>query len=75
MTEYICTNFFHFIAKYCSTNLKDTANLTIASNYSSVVEKIEHIVDSAQQKYSAGAYVHWYEKHGLEKVSMFNYYV
>ena len=63
-----------FLAKCCVSGAKDRASLTVASNYSSIVEKLEHIVDCAQQKYTARAYVHWYEKHGLERVCHYLYY-
>ena len=59
----------HLISdKYCVGDTQEGASLTVASNYSNIVEKLEHIIDCAQLKYRVRAYVHWYEKHGLEQV-------
>ena len=62
-----------FLARSCFGKTKDSACLTIVSNYSSITESLEHIIDSAQVKYNVGAYLHWYEKYGVEKVCCYCY--
>ena len=48
---------------------KEAPSLTVASNYSNVTSFLRHVVNRAAIKFEAGAYVHWYEKYGCEKVS------
>ncbi|KAH3787469.1 tubulin delta chain-like [Dreissena polymorpha] len=43
---------------------RSSASLTIAANSSSVVEYIEGVIARAQVMYDAGAYLHWYWRHG-----------
>ncbi|CAH1788254.1 unnamed protein product [Owenia fusiformis] len=56
-----------WIARHNSIGAKDSASVTIASNYSNVLDVLERTVRRSQQMYDAGAYLHWYWKHGLEK--------
>jgi uncharacterized protein YodC (DUF2158 family) len=41
--------------------------VSIVSNVKSTGEKLEAIKDRARDMYEARAYVHWYEKYGVEE--------
>ncbi|KAK2150085.1 hypothetical protein LSH36_424g01045 [Paralvinella palmiformis] len=44
-----------------------TSAVTMAANHSSITDHLSLIGFSAQLKYDAKAYLHWYEKYGCEQ--------
>lgn len=48
-------------------NGRDIGSLTVASNHSSVVEYLEMLYQRSRTKFDAGAFLHWYWKHGSSK--------
>ena len=50
-----------------AVGIKDGTSLTIAANYSNVTTYIDDVVHKAAAKFNAGAFMHWYEKHGCER--------
>uniref|UniRef100_A0A4W3GZF8 Tubulin alpha-2 chain-like n=1 Tax=Callorhinchus milii TaxID=7868 RepID=A0A4W3GZF8_CALMI len=42
-------------------------SLTVCANHSSVAEYMQHVVGRARAMYQAGAYLHWYWRHGCEE--------
>ena len=50
-----------------AVGIKDGASITIAANYSNVTTYIDDVVHKAAAKFNAGAFMHWYEKHGCER--------
>ncbi|WAR22484.1 TBB1-like protein [Mya arenaria] len=46
---------------------KGSASLTVAMNSSSIVEYLERVMDRSRVMYDAGAYLHWYWRHGSEQ--------
>jgi hypothetical protein len=49
-------------------NVKDSTSLTMATNYSNIIEYLEHVLEKSRAKYDASAYLHWYWKHGCTQV-------
>ena len=45
-----------------------SSSLTIAANYSSVVDYVDDELHRAQRMFDARAYLHWYKKYGCEDV-------
>ena len=48
---------------------RDSASMTACTNYSSVRDHVQTVLHGATQKYHVGAYLHWYWKHGCDKVT------
>ncbi|KAI0217837.1 Tubulin delta chain [Lamellibrachia satsuma] len=44
-----------------------TSSLTVAANYTSVVDYLDHEIHSAQRMFDARAYLHWYKNYGCEE--------
>lgn len=61
---------FTFAAKTNPAGPRDTASLTVASNSESIVEYLETVYERSRVKYSAKAYLHWYNKYGVSEVSL-----
>ena len=47
-----------------------SAGLTVASNYSNIIEFASNVWTQAQEKYRTKAFLHWYWKYGCEEVSL-----
>ena len=45
-------------------------SLTVASNYSNIIDIASDIWTQSQEKYRAGAFLHWYWKHGCDEVAL-----
>ena len=65
MPDFVCVS-----AQSNSLGGAGASSITLASNYSSIIDTVEQIRANAQIKYNAGAFLHWYSKYGCEKVSM-----
>ena len=48
---------------------KHCAGLTVAANSSSVIDYLGNVLERSKVMYDAGAYLHWYWKHGALRVS------
>lgn len=46
------------------------ASVCISSNRTDIVKRLDHFVQRAEVQVQAGAYLHWYEKHGVSKSEM-----
>ena len=67
------SNFFTWWFFSGSTNSlggKDRASMTIAANYSNVSTYCDDVMDGAWRKFQAGAYLHWYQQYGCDKVRL-----
>jgi hypothetical protein len=52
--------------KLVSAGPKEASKATVVSNRSSVVEPVWHVLNRARDKFRSRAYLHWYEKYGVE---------
>lgn len=57
-----------FIGQYNPVGPKDSQSLTLCLNSSKIVETLEDVMFKARTMYDAGAYLHWFWKHGCSKV-------
>ncbi|XP_045178492.2 tubulin delta chain-like [Mercenaria mercenaria] len=69
---YNCVNWNPFpvdfwTAKPNNCGSKNSASLTVAGNSSSITEYLENVLERSKVMYDAGAYLHWYWRHGAEK--------
>ena len=58
----------HIAASSNGCGPRNSASLTVASNSTSVVEYGGRVLARSQAMYDAGAYLHWYWRHGMEQV-------
>ncbi|XP_060557978.1 tubulin delta chain-like [Ruditapes philippinarum] len=54
-------------AKPNNCGSKNSASLTVASNSSSINEYLENVLERSKVMFEAGAYLHWYWRHGADK--------
>ena len=48
---------------------KDSQSLTLCLNSTKIVETLDDVMVKARAMYDAGAYLHWFWKHGCSKVT------
>lgn len=58
-----------FIGQCNPAGLKDSQSLTLCLNSTKIVETLEDVTAKARAMYDAGAYLHWFWKHGCSKVT------
>ena len=63
-----CDSPFFFIGQYNPVGPKDSQSLTLCLNSTKIVETLEDVMSKARTMYDAGAYLHWFWKHGCSKV-------
>ena len=61
--------FLSLIATSNNATPKHCAGLTVAANSSSVIDYLGNVLERSKVMYDAGAYLHWYWKHGALRVS------
>lgn len=54
-------------AKTNNCGSKNSASLTVAANSSSIVEYLDNVLERSKVMFDAGAYLHWYWRHGAER--------
>ncbi|KAL4217210.1 hypothetical protein ACF0H5_023662 [Mactra antiquata] len=59
-------DFWHAKSNTCGS--RNSASLTVATNCSSVVQYLNTVLERSKVMYNAGAYLHWYWRHGANKV-------
>ena len=64
-----------FIGQSNPAGPKDSQSLTLCLNSTKIVETLEDVTAKARAMYDAGAYLHWYWKHGCSKVTIFTHTV
>lgn len=62
-----------FTGQYNPVGPKDSQSLTLCLNSTKVVETLEDVVVKSRAMYDAGAYLHWFWKHGCSKVTVFSH--
>ena len=55
--------------QYNPVGPKDSQSLTLCLNSTKIVETLENVMVKARAMYDAGAYLHWFWKHGCSKVT------
>lgn len=56
-----------WISQYNPAGPKDSQSLTLCLNSTKIVETLEDVMLKARAMYDAGAYLHWFWKHGCSK--------
>lgn len=56
-----------WISQYNPCGLKDSRSLTLCLNSTKIVETIENVILKSRSMYDAGAYLHWFWKHGCSE--------
>ena len=62
-----------FTGQYNPVGPKDSQSLTLCLNSTKTVETLEDVMAKARAMYDAGAYLHWFWKHGCSKVAVFGH--
>lgn len=57
-----------FTGQYNPVGPKDSQSLTLCLNSTKIVETLEDVLVKSRAMYDAGAYLHWFWKHGCSKV-------
>ena len=61
--------YFYFTGQYNPVGPKDSQSLTLCLNSTKILETLEDVMRKARAMYDAGAYLHWFSKHGCSKVT------
>ncbi|XP_022795839.1 tubulin delta chain-like [Stylophora pistillata] len=56
-----------WISQYNPVGPKDSQSLTLCLNSTKILETLEDVMRKARAMYDAGAYLHWFSKHGCSK--------
>lgn len=61
--------YIYITGRYNPVGPKDSQSLTLCLNSTKIVETLEDVMRKARAMYGAGAYLHWFTKHGCSKVT------
>ena len=62
---------YPFLAgQYNPVGPKDSQSLTLCLNSTKIVQTLEDVIAKSRTMYDAGAYLHWFWKHGCSKVKI-----
>lgn len=61
--------YIYITGRYNPVGPKDSQSLTLCLNSTKIVETLEDVTRKARAMYGAGAYLHWFTKHGCSKVT------
>lgn len=53
--------------KIVESQVTSRPSATLISNTTAIVEPVESVLANAKRKLAAGAYLHWYEQHGVDQ--------
>ena len=67
----LLTSWSCFVGQYNPVGPKDSQSLTLCLNSTKIVETLDDVMTKARAMYDAGAYLHWFWKHGCSKVTVF----
>ena len=71
--EKLLTLWSCFTGEYNPVGPKDSQSLTLCLNSTKIVETLEDVTAKARAMYDAGAYLHWFWKHGCSEVTVFTH--